>query len=67
MSNHNVHVSKHPLVAHKMSLLRNKDIKNKQVRELVSEIATIVGIEATASLTTTQTGKVGNTRADGNL
>jgi len=45
-----VYVSSHPLVAHKISLLRDKSTKSKQARELLSELGALVGYEATAGL-----------------
>jgi uracil phosphoribosyltransferase len=49
----NVFPSSHPLVAHKLSLLRNKDTNPKQFRELVRELAALLTYEATADLLTT--------------
>ncbi len=46
----NVFPSKHPLVAHKLSRLRGKDIEPKKFRELVREIAALLTYEATADL-----------------
>ena len=46
----NVFPSRHPLVAHKLSLLRNIDTKPKKFRELVREIAILLAYEATADL-----------------
>ena len=40
----------HPLVQHKMSILRSKDTSVKQFRELVRELATIEAVEATRDL-----------------
>ena len=48
-----VHASKHPLVAHKLSRLRNKNTEPKKFRELVQEIAGLLAYEATADLATT--------------
>ncbi|MCE5259655.1 MAG: uracil phosphoribosyltransferase [Chloroflexi bacterium] len=48
----NVHVSEHPLIRHKLSLLRNKDTEPKKFRELVREIAMLLGYEATCDLAT---------------
>ncbi|CAG8662232.1 1346_t:CDS:2 [Cetraspora pellucida] len=48
----NIRVSSHPLVAHKISILRNKNTKPKQVRELMREIGQLLGYEATADLPT---------------
>ena len=46
----NVHESKHPLVAHKLSRLRDKKTEPKKFRELVREIAALLAYEATADL-----------------
>jgi len=48
----NVYESKHPLVLHKLSRLRDKDTKPKKFRELVREIAALLAYEATADLMT---------------
>ncbi|HRQ24942.1 MAG TPA: uracil phosphoribosyltransferase [Anaerolineales bacterium] len=47
-----VHESKHPLVAHKLSKLRDKGTEPKKFRELVREIAGLLAYEATADLAT---------------
>jgi len=49
----NVYESKHPLVAHKLSRLRDKHTEPKKFRELVREIAALLAYEATADLMTT--------------
>jgi len=46
----NVYESKHPLVAHKLSRLRDKNTEPKKFRELVREIAALLAYEATADL-----------------
>lgn len=43
---------KHPLVAHKLGLLREKDISTAEFRGLSSEIATMLAYEATRDLET---------------
>ena len=48
----NVFASPHPLVAHKLSRMRNKNIEPKKFRELVREIAALLCYEATADLLT---------------
>jgi uracil phosphoribosyltransferase len=48
----NVHVSRHPLVAHKLSLLRDKSTEPKKFRELVRELSWLLGYEAMADLST---------------
>lgn len=45
-----VYPSKHPLVKHKLSKLRDKNTKPKKFRELVREIAALLTYEATADL-----------------
>src|SRR3990172_7363290 len=49
----NIHESKHPLVAHKLSRLRDKKTEPKKFRELVREIAALLAYEATADLAVT--------------
>jgi uracil phosphoribosyltransferase len=46
----NIFPSSHPLVAHKLSLLRDKNTEPKNFRELISEIAALLVYEATADL-----------------
>ena len=46
----NVFPSQHPLVAHKLSKLRNIETNPKKFRELVREIAGLLAYEATADL-----------------
>ena len=48
-----VHASRHPLVAHKLSRLRNKNTEPKKFRELVREIAGLLANEATPDFQTT--------------
>ncbi len=48
----NIHASTHPLVAHKLSRLRDKNTNPKKFRELVREIAALLAYEATADLQT---------------
>ena len=45
-----VHVSQHPLVQHKVGLLRRRDISTKFFRELAAEIGLLLTYEATADL-----------------
>lgn len=45
-------IMNHPLVHHKVSLLRNKSTGTKEFKELVSEIATLLCYEATRDLPT---------------
>lgn len=46
----NVLPSVHPLVAHKLTLLRDKNTEPKKFRELIPEIAALLAYEATADL-----------------
>lgn len=45
-----VYASQHPLVKHKISLLREDNISVKSFRELANEIATLLTVEATTDL-----------------
>ncbi|MBQ4047440.1 MAG: uracil phosphoribosyltransferase [Clostridia bacterium] len=45
----------HPLIQHKISILRNKDTGVKEFRELVGEIATLTAYEATRHLSVEET------------
>ena len=49
----NVHVSNHPLVAHKLARIRNKQTDPKKFRELIREISALLTYEATQDLATT--------------
>lgn len=42
----NVHVLDHPLIRHKLAIIRNKDTNTKQFREVISELATLMAYEA---------------------
>jgi uracil phosphoribosyltransferase len=46
----NIFASDHPLVAHKLSRLRDKDTEPQKFRELVREISALLAYEATADL-----------------
>ena len=48
----NVHVLDHPLLQHKLAILRNKDTGVKEFREAVGEIAALMCYEATRDLPT---------------
>ena len=47
-----VHVLDHPLIQHKLAVLRNKETSVKEFRELISEIAGLMCYEATRNLPT---------------
>ena len=50
MNSGKVHVMDHPLVAHKLSIMRDKNTSVKDFRELVSEIGMLITYEATRDL-----------------
>lgn len=45
-----LHISSHPLIAHKLTLLRRADTSGKQFAELVAELSWLLGYEAMADL-----------------
>ncbi len=46
----NIHVLDHPLIQHKMTLLRSQDTSSKDFRELLEEITLLMGYEITRDL-----------------
>ena len=48
----NVHVLDHPLIQHKLAILRNKETPVKEFRELIGEISGLMCYEATRNLPT---------------
>ena len=48
----NVHVLEHPLIQHKLAILRSKNTSVKEFRELISEISGLMCYEATRNLPT---------------
>ena len=48
--NSNVTIFDHPLIQHKLSILRNKETSSMEFRALISEIATLMCYEATRDL-----------------
>lgn len=50
MEKKNVFIMDHPLIQHKLSILRDENTGSKQFRELVSEIAMLICFEATRDL-----------------
>ncbi|MBI3914120.1 MAG: uracil phosphoribosyltransferase [Chloroflexi bacterium] len=50
-----VHVSNHPLLLHKLAILRNKATDPKRFRELIREISILLAYEATADLALAET------------
>ena len=49
-----VHVLDHPLIQHKLAILRNKNTGVKEFREMISEIAGLMCYEATRNLPTVE-------------
>ena len=45
-----VHVFDHPLIQHKVALMRKTDTVTKEFRELATEVAMLMGFEATRNL-----------------
>ena len=52
----NVHASTHPLIAHKLTRMRDKATEPKKFRELVREIAGLLAYEVTADLAVASIG-----------
>lgn len=48
--NENVCIFDHPLIQHKLAIIRNKETGTKEFREIISEIATLMCYEATRDL-----------------
>ena len=42
----NVHILDHPLIRHKLAIIRNKDTDTKQFREVIKELATLMAYES---------------------
>ncbi len=53
-NNAKVHIVRHPLVAHKLTIMRDKNTSVKDFRDLVSEIGMLITYEATWDLPLTQ-------------
>ncbi len=51
----NVHISHHPLIAHKLAILRDTETDPRKFRDLVHEIAILLAYEATADMITEPT------------
>ncbi|KAJ3228382.1 hypothetical protein HK099_002887 [Clydaea vesicula] len=49
-SNSKVQILNHPLVIHKLSVLRNKETSPKEVRELLKELSLLLALESTRDL-----------------
>ena len=50
----NVHIMDHPLIHHKLAVMRSKDTSVKEFRELVNEISGLMCYEATRNLPTVE-------------
>lgn len=50
----NVTVFDHPLIKHKLTLIRDKNTGNKEFRQLIEEVATLMAYEATRDLPCTE-------------
>ena len=50
ISSNSVHVVSHPLVQHKLTLIRGKNVSTKSFRELLKEIGTLLCYEVTRDL-----------------
>ena len=46
----NFHVLKHPLIEHKLTILRDKNTGTKDFRELVNEVARLLAYEVSRDL-----------------
>ncbi len=44
--NYNVHILDHPLIRHKLAIIRNKNTDTKQFREIIKELATLMAYES---------------------
>ena len=47
-----VHVLDHPLITHKLAIMRDKDTKSPEFRQLLNEISMLMGYEVTRNLET---------------
>ena len=54
MTDARLHVMDHPLILHKISMLRAKETNTKDFRQLIHEIALLIGYEATRDLPVTE-------------
>lgn len=54
MSGSNVYINNHPLVQHKISILRDKNTGTGEFRKIVEEIAMLMGYEALSDLPLTE-------------
>ena len=50
MANAELHLMDHPLILHKITMLRSVETDTKDFRQLVTEISLLIGYEATRDL-----------------
>ena len=50
----NVHILDHPLIRHKLAIIRDKNTNTKQFREIISELATLMAYESFKDVPTQQ-------------
>lgn len=48
-----IHIIDHPLIQHKLTIMRNKNTGTKEFRELTKELSTLLGYEAMRTIKTT--------------
>ena len=46
----NLHIIDHPLIQHKLTIMRDKNTSSKDFRELLDEISMLMGYEITRNL-----------------
>ena len=49
-----LHVADHPLISHKLAVLRNKETSSPIFRQLVDELVTLLAYEATREVRTVE-------------
>jgi uracil phosphoribosyltransferase len=54
----NVHIASHPLLKHKVSVLRDRSTTSQVFREEMNTIAVLLGVEALSDLAVGVSGKV---------
>lgn len=54
MENNKVHILDHPLIRHKLAIIRNKETDTKQFREIIKELATLMAYESFKDVPTQQ-------------
>ena len=54
MEDKNVHILDHPLIRHKLAIIRNEETDTKQFREVIKELATLMAYESFKDVPTQQ-------------